>query len=67
MWPEEWWRPWERTRPVQSTGLGSNTSLAIDQLCDLDLEQAESQYFLLCMATWRIRRSNENVYGVADT
>lgn len=52
---------------MQSTGLGSNTSLAIDQLCDLDLEQAESQYFLLCMATWRIRRSNENVYGVADT
>lgn len=56
-----------RTWPVQSTDLGSKTSLAINQLCDLDLEQAESQHFLLCMATWRIRRSHENVYEAADT
>lgn len=56
-----------KTCPVQPTDLGSSASLAIDQLCDLDLEQTESQYFLLCMATWRIRRSNKHVYEVADT
>lgn len=44
------------------TNLGSNTSLAIDQLCDPDLRQVESQCSLVCTIPWRIRRISENMH-----
>lgn len=34
-----------KTCPVQPTDLGSSASLAIDQLCDLDLEQKSHSIF----------------------
>lgn len=40
------------------TNLGFNTSLATDQLCDLDLKQVESQCFLLHRAARRIKKNS---------
>lgn len=51
-----------------STDLGSNTSLATDQLYQTrSHQQVESQCSLLHRAAGRISRINENVHDVPDT